>query len=128
MPSTIKGKPKAPLQVRLIDGVILVITLILGAVILLTLQDPLFNIGALWIVQNIEGAIHQAYNMSALYNVWLFIGGAITLAFLIGSIEYYPKQLGEVKTRRWLLRTCVIEVILILINLVLASITAYAVY
>ncbi len=124
MTTTVKGKPKAPLQVRLIDGVLLIITLILGAIVFLTVRDPLFNVGSQWIVQNIEGAIHQAYNMSALYNVWLFIGGAITLAFLIGSIEYYPKRLGEAKTRRWLLGTGVIGGILIALNLVLASLTA----
>jgi len=124
MPTTVKGKPKAPLQSRIIDAAILIISLMLGASVFLTLQDPLFNFGAIWVVQNIEGAVHQAYNMSALYNVWLFIGGGITLAFLIGSIEYYPKRLGNIKTRRWLLRTCMIEAVLIVLNLVLASATA----
>ena len=65
MPTTVKGKPKAPLQSRIIDAAILIISLMLGASVFLTLQDPLFNFGAIWVVQNIEGAVHQAYNMSA---------------------------------------------------------------
>ena len=40
------------------------------------------------------------------------------------SIEYYLKRLGDTKTRRWLIRTCVIEAILIVLNLVIASATA----
>ena len=43
---------------------------------------------------------------------------------MIGSIEYYPKRFGEAKIRRWLIRTCVIEGLFIVLNLVLASLTA----
>ena len=114
-------KIKVPLRVRVIDGLLLVATIVLGGAVLLTLQEPMFNIGAIWVVQNIEGAIHQAYNMSVLYNIWLFIGGGIWLAFVIGSIEYYPKRFGRANIRRWLLRTCVIEGILILLNVVIGN-------
>jgi len=116
-------KIKVPLRVRVIDGLLLVATIVLGGAVLLTLQEPMFNIGAIWVVQNIEGAIHQAYNMSVLYNIWLFIGGGIWLAFVIGSIEYYPKRFGRANIRRWLLRTCVIEGILILLNVVIGNMT-----
>ena len=121
MTTTIKAKPKAPLRVRLIDAAILIITLGLGALAFLTLLDPMINIGAVWVSQNIEGTIHQVYNMTVIYNVWLFIGGGITLAFIIGSIEYYPKRFGESKIRRWLLITCVVEGILIALNLAVAN-------
>jgi|GEM_PF-6705391 len=114
-------KIKVPLRVRVIDGLLLVATIVLGGAVLLTLQEPMFNIGAIWVVQNIEGAIHQAYNMSVLYNIWLFIGGGIWLAFVIGSIEYYPKRFGRANIRRWLLRTCVIEGILIVLNVVIGN-------
>lgn len=124
MTTTVKAKPKASLQVRLIDASILIASIVLGAIAFLTIRDPILNIGSHWIVDNIEGEIHQAYNISALYNVWMFIVGGITLLFIVTSIEYYPKRLGEDKIRRRLLITCVIAGILIAINLVLASLTA----
>jgi hypothetical protein len=124
MPATIKATPKAPLRVRLIDAMLLIVSIILAINAFLTMEDPILNIGAVWIVKNIEGAIHQANHLSALYNVWVFLIGGITLVFIIGSIEYYPKRLGEDKIRRRLLITCTISSILIFINLVITSITA----
>ena len=115
---------QAPLRVRLIDTLLLVITIVLSGLVLWTLQDPMFKFGALRIVQTVEGAIHQAYSMSALYNVWLFIGGGIWLAFVIGSIEFYSKRFGKAKTRPWLLRTCVIACVFIALNLIIGSMIA----
>lgn len=114
---------KVPLRVRLIDGSLLIVTLVLSGSVLLTLQEPMFNLGAMQIVQTVEGAVHQAYSMSALYNVWLFIGGGIWLAFAIGSIEYYSKRLGRPNIRGRLLKTCVILGILIAVNVVVGYMT-----
>lgn len=104
---------------KVINGLLLIITLILSLIALFSIQDILLTIAASFIMDPTDITIQEKYTLSTVRNVWLMVGGCFLLAFLIMGIDYYPRRLGKRTTRKILLIILVVELIVIGIRLII---------
>jgi hypothetical protein len=109
---------------KVLDILLLIITLVLGVLTFLSILEILLTVGAFIVartVDPIEESIRQKYILITIRNIWYFLGGALFLGFVVGSVDYYPRHLGETKSHRFLLTTCLIEIIIIGLHLLITG-------
>lgn len=109
-----------PFAQKLLNIFMLIITLILSVVSFFAMLDIVLFVATLLVIQSPDSnTIQQKYTISSIRNVWGFISGCLMLAFLVISVDYHTRRLGNYKTTRILLLTLVIEIIIISIRLLL---------
>lgn len=104
---------------KIIDGLLLLLTLILSVAVFFAIMNILLTITTILVIPKDSITVQQAYIVGAVRNFWVFFGGIFLLAFLIGHSDYHSRRLGEHKTSRILLWTFIIEIILIVIGLII---------
>lgn len=104
---------------KVINGLLLIITLILSIIAFFSIQDILLTIAASYVIDPTDITVQAKYTLSTVRNVWLMVGGCFLLAFFIIGIDYHPRRLGKRKTRKVLLITLAIELVIIGIRLII---------
>ncbi|MCB9458588.1 MAG: hypothetical protein H6670_02980 [Anaerolineaceae bacterium] len=104
---------------KVIDGLLLVLSLGLSLLAFIAIQEILLTIAAPFAVQSAENSVQSKYIVVTVRNFWVFIGGALMLAYWVGSIDYHLRRLGSAKTRRILTIALTVEIILIAIGAVI---------
>ncbi len=115
------SKSVSLLAFKLATLLLLVITLAVGVVTCFALQEILLTVIAFFIVGNVEGSVRQHYSLIALRNIWLLGGGALLLAFVVGSLHHFTQRLEQPRSRRILLRMLVFEILVIAANMVMTG-------
>ena len=107
---------------KVFNAILLFATLILGVAAFLGMMEIVTTIGAL-VLSNARMSNVQGSNaLASVRNFYMLIGGGLMVAFVIGGIEHYSKRLETEKTRSRLIKTLVIEVVIIAIGLVVSII------
>jgi hypothetical protein len=113
------AESKLPIIAQVFNGILIVVTMILGVVAFFSLLDIVIMVSLPLVVQSAEPTIQQNYMISTIRNFYLFIGGCFLLGFLIISMDYHTKRLSKRRTTRILVQTLVIELIIIGIDLII---------
>ena len=119
MVQTDQSDPSPSLWLKLSNVLLLLITLILGVVTFFALMEIILTIAANVIVRTSEESFRQSYVLGTIRNFWLLCGGGLLLAFFIGAFEYHSKRLGNTRTRRILIGTLIIELVIIGFNFII---------
>lgn len=107
-----------PFVLKIFNGLLLLITLILGVVVFFAILDMVFIISTAIVARTTTDAtVQESYIVINIRNIWVFLGGILLLAFLIVGIDYHTKRLSNNKTSRILLWTLLIEFMVIGISL-----------
>jgi DMSO reductase anchor subunit len=102
---------------KVVNGLLLLVSLILGMVTFLSVLNILAAIGSLIVVKTMDSTFQQTYTMVTIRNVWMLCGGGLLVMFIIGSAEYHSKRLDKPGTRRLLLRTLAVEAVISIIGI-----------
>ena len=98
---------------KLASWLLLAAVLVLSVVAFFAVLEILLTVGALFIAGQVEGAIRQNYALASLRNVWLLVGGALLIGFVIGGLDHFARRLDEPKARRRLLWILALELLVI---------------
>ena len=104
---------------QVFNALFVIVTMILGVIAFLSLLDIVMMISASLIITSLDVTVQQKYTISTIRNLYLIFGGCFLLGFLIVSMDYHMRHLSETKTRRRLIITLVIELIIIGLNAII---------
>lgn len=108
-----------PLMFKIFNGILLIISLILGGITFFAILDLLITLVAPLVIGSTDSTVQEAYIFVSIRNFWMFFGGCFFLGFLVVGLDYHTRRLGNAKTRRILLVTLVIEILIISTSVIL---------
>lgn len=113
-----KADSDFPLAMKIINGVMLLVSMILAVATFFAILDLVFIISTSIVIRTGETTVQQSYIVTTARNIWVFCGGILLLGFLVGAFDYYSRRLGNEQTSRFLLWTFLVEIIIIAISLI----------
>ena len=112
-----KSKTNTSLTYKILNGLCLLLTMILGVATFFALLQIILIIAENIAVRTVETPLRQVYTVGTVRNFWFVCGGGLLLAFLVGGFDYFSRRLDNIKTRYMLLRILAVEVLIIGISL-----------
>ena len=112
-----KSKSNPSLTFKILNGLYLLITMILGVVTFFALLQIILIIAENIAVRTIDTPLRQMYTVGTVRNFWFVCGGGLLLAFLVGGFDYFSRRLDNAKTRSLLLRAIASEGMIIALSL-----------
>ena len=108
-------------MVRLVNILLAVPALLLAVVAFFALQEILLRFAAPMITGSAGNTVRGNYALVTVRNLWLLVGGALLVGFVIGCLDYCFKHAHKPRTRRLLLRILAVELAIIGLQFVIAG-------
>ncbi len=89
------------------------VVLVLGVVTFFATLELALLAGAQVIVSTNDSPVQGSYALGTLRNLWLIGGGAVTMAFVIFTLDYFFKHWRQAGARRIFLRMLAVELAVI---------------
>jgi hypothetical protein len=119
MASTDRTTSPSQLSSKILNGLLLIVTSLLGVVVFFAILEILLIVGQFIFMRTIDSTLQRSFAVVSVRNFWMLCGGGLLIAFVIGGIEFHIKRLGRARTRSILLRTLAIEIVIIAISLII---------
>lgn len=111
--------PQSSIGFKVTNGLLLLASMVLSVLTFIAIQDILLALVAPLVLTGEDATVQNKYALVTLRNIWVLIGGALLLAYLVTGIEYHAKRLDQARVRRILLYTLLVEVILIVVSFII---------
>jgi hypothetical protein len=105
-------------QLKLLNGLLLLITCILSVVVFFGILEIIVSVANFVLIRTMDSPTQRAYTIITLRNFWMLLGGGSLAMFLIGSLEYHLKRLGNEKTRHILVKILRVEAVIIVLSVI----------
>ena len=109
------------LKTGVINALLLLAVVGLGVAAFFSLLEILLTFAAQLIVRTVDSQVRGNYALVTVRNLWLIVGGAGLVGFLIYCIDYCFKHWRSARTRRLFLRVLAIELVVIAAQLLIAG-------
>lgn len=100
-------------QTAVINIVLVAVVLALGVVTYFATLELALLVGAHVIISTNDSPVRGRYALGTLRNLWLIGGGVLTMAFVVGTLDYFFKRWRQPRTRRIFLRMLAVELVVI---------------
>ena len=100
-------------QTAVINIVLVAAVLALGIVTFFATLELALLVGAHVIISTNDSPVRGRYALGTLRNLWLIGGGVLTMAFVVGTLDYFFKRWRQPRTRRIFLRMLAVELAVI---------------
>ncbi len=102
-----------PWLTAVLNVILVAVVLALGVVTLFATLELALLVGAQVIVRTNDNPVRGSYALGTLRNLWLIGGGVLTVAFVIGTLDYFFKRWRQPRARRIFLRMLAVELLVI---------------
>ena len=100
-------------QTAVINIILVAVVLALGVVTYFATLELALLVGAQVIISTNDSPVRGRYALGTLRNLWLIGGGVLTMAFVIGTLDYFFKRWRQPGARRIFLRMLAVELAVI---------------